>query len=187
MRIIGGQYKGRKFSGKIPSNIRPTTDNVRESIFNILANLIDFNDIILADIFAGTGMLGFEAISRGASSCYFFDNNFKSINLIQNIAKELKLNNETRKIVKGDAIKKIKTFKQDYHNLQFDLIFIDPPYKLTDFNELLIQINQLQLIKNNGVIVVEHSILKKLLLTKELKIEKSKIFGETQIDFVIKS
>lgn len=187
MRVIGGKYKGRRFKGQIPSNIRPTTDNVRESVFNILNNLISLDNIKVADIFAGTGMLGFEAISRGANICYFFDNNFKSISIIKKITLDLELLQEEFKIIKGDASKKIKNFKTDYPETEFDLIFIDPPYKIIDLNDLLNEINHQQLITSNGIIVLEHSSLKKIILPEGLTIKKSKNFGETQIEFIFKT
>ena len=86
MRIITGEYRGRRLESPIGYDVRPTTDKVKEAIFNLLMN--DIWDAVVVDLFAGTGNLGLEALSRGAKRCYFCDNSRESLNLIKvNIAK----------------------------------------------------------------------------------------------------
>lgn len=126
MRIVGGQYKGRvlnNFSGK---DVRPTSDMVRESLFNILQFKI--HGATFLDLFAGTGAMGIEALSRGAKSVTFNDANKNSINLI-------KSNLEKCKITDGVEVKNTDALVYlDVSNKQFDIIYIDPPYS-TDLGQ----------------------------------------------------
>ena len=93
MRIITGKYRGRKLETPFGNEIRPTSDKVKESIFNIL--MCDIEDAVCVDLFAGTGNLGLEALSRGASKCWFCDNERNSIDIIKRNIKYCKADNES--------------------------------------------------------------------------------------------
>ena len=105
MRVIGGRFGGRKIPSPKSETIRPTSDFVRESIFNILNNLIDFEDIVVCDIFAGTGALGLESLSRGASYAYFIEKNRMNANNIKTLMSDFGVEKEEYSIICNDAKK----------------------------------------------------------------------------------
>ncbi|HLP04840.1 MAG TPA: RsmD family RNA methyltransferase, partial [Paludibacter sp.] len=129
MRIVSGKFKGRRIV--VPGNItaRPTTDFAKESLFNVLNNLIDFEGIDVLDLFAGTGGISLEFVSRGCSSIISVEQNEKHCNFIRKITSELKINNLT--LVKTDVFKFISSC-----HTQFDMIFADPPYALEQLKDL---------------------------------------------------
>jgi len=179
MRIVSGKYRGRRYSGTIPSEIRPTTDNLRETIFNILANNISFESLTIADICAGTGFMGFEALSRGASKCYYFEKSRKSIELIYKIAASFKI--ENFEVIKGDAVKKLQSFSINNPDMRFDLIFFDPPYGSNQFNNIINVINENYLLVGGGLMVVEESVSTQILLPENFEKVSEKTFGATRI------
>ena len=151
MRIIGGNLKGRRFSvsKKFPS--RPTTDYAKEGLFNLLSNQLDLNDLKILDLCSGTGNIAFEFISRGASLVTCVDINHNCLRFIQESAKTLKIDNSI-KINKSDIYLFLKRNKLDY-----DLIFADPPYSYSFYEELIKQITEVDGFINNGIFVLEHS------------------------------
>lgn len=121
MRIISGKYKGHALVSFSASHIRPTTDRVKESLFNIWQS--DIEGARVLDLFSGTGSLGIEALSRGAKSVHFVDAHPKSIQILRQNIEKLKIN-EDHKIQTGDVFQFLKKYKEE----PFDLIFIDPPF-----------------------------------------------------------
>lgn len=149
MRIITGRAKGLRL--KTPKNFstRPTADRVKESLFSILSGLINFSEIkSVLDIFAGTGALGLESISRGANSATFIDTATTEI-ILDNVTRA-KFNNCT--ILRGDFEKILRRLSNQ--GLTFDLIFSDPPYARGLAQKSLNLITELNL--SNGLIIVEH-------------------------------
>ena len=145
MRIISGTLKSRIL--KTPSkksNVRPSTDRARESLFNILTNIFDFSDKIILDLYCGTGSLGIESVSRGASYCYFIDVDTKLIN--ENIS-NLNLA-AVSKIIRSDVL----LFLKLHLNSDIDIAFADPPYSYSKYKELLNAVSKLNL-----VFVLEHN------------------------------
>jgi 16S rRNA (guanine966-N2)-methyltransferase len=124
MRIISGKFGGRRINAKIPAGVRPTLDSARETIFNILNNLIDFEDIRVLDLFAGSGMLGFEALSRGARECYSIEKSRKTFAFIKKSAEELEIDKGSFHLINADATKFLNKLKEE--QIKFDLIFMDP-------------------------------------------------------------
>ncbi|MFC2131221.1 16S rRNA (guanine(966)-N(2))-methyltransferase RsmD [Bacteroidota bacterium] len=183
MRIISGLYKGRRYTGAIPAVVRPTTDNVREAIFNILANHIDFDDIIVADICAGTGFMGFEALSRGAAKCYSFEKSRKVIELIKKAASQIQIPNDKYQIISGDAEKKIKKLAKDSPELKFKLVFFDPPYDSSLFNPVIGELTQSTLIESGCIFIIEHSTKTRLILPGKWDVLTERIFGGTNVVF----
>ena len=150
MRIISGTYKGRRIS--TPSNItaRPTTDFAKEGLFNLLNNKIDFEDIDTLDLFAGTGSIGVEFISRGCSSNISVELNERHCAFIRKVCEELKIKNMS--LIKTDVFK----FLNSCHS-KFDVIFADPPYELKELVEIPDIIFDKQLLKPDGLFILEHS------------------------------
>lgn len=148
MRIITGAYKGRKLETPRGDEIRPTTDKVKEAIFNLLMQ--DIYDAVCVDLFTGTGNLGLEALSRGAKRCYFCDNARDSLNLARtNIQK---CGAADRAIVlAGDYSKCLSRIRE-----QADIFFLDPPYRAGLYETCLERIDTLDLLSQEGIIIAEH-------------------------------
>jgi 16S rRNA (guanine(966)-N(2))-methyltransferase RsmD len=179
MRITGGQKKGFYLASFKGLDIRPTSDKVRESIFNLLGQ--DAEGLYVLDLFAGTGSLGIEALSRGANQSIFIDNSFKSLKLIKNNLERCKF------VGQGLVIKKDLSMglprNRRFTQRPFDLIFIDPPYGREFIPPLLNRIIEMKLISENGTIITESQ--KKDNLPQKmngLTLRDTKRYGETKID-----
>ncbi len=151
MRIISGSYKGRELDGSNLKGTRPTMDRVKESLFGMIQN--EIKNCICLDLFAGSGSLGLEALSNGATICYFVDHNFDAIRTIQR--------NKTKLSVKEETIFLQQDYKQAlqyfYQNkVTFDLIFLDPPYQENLIQDCLDKIRQYDLLKDDGLIICEY-------------------------------
>lgn len=150
MRIISGIYKRRRFD--VPKNIkaRPTTDFARENLFNVLNNILDFEDIKALDLFAGTGAISFELLSRGAAQVVSVEKHATQFDFIRKVARELKDDNILP--VKGDVFKFIASSRE-----KFDFIFADPPYDLPELEKIPELIFKAGLLKEDGLFILEHS------------------------------
>ena len=151
MRVITGTARGRKL--KTPENydIRPTTDNVKESIFNIIQFDIEGRKVL--DLFAGTGQLGIECLSRGAESAVFVDQSREAVKIVKD---NLKSCGFSASVIQSDA----ETFLRGCG--KFDLIFIDPPYDSDIYDSVLKIINLVDILSDGGIIVCEARKEKKL-------------------------
>lgn len=150
MRIISGIYKGRRIS--VPGNLkaRPTTDFAKEGLFNLLNNQIDFEDIDVLDLFAGTGSIGFEFISRACNEVVAVEQNEMQCRFIRKTAIDLGINN--LHLLRTDVFKVIKQTGK-----QYDFIFADPPYELKSLAEIPDLVFNSKLLKEDGMLVLEHS------------------------------
>lgn len=150
MRVISGKARGTKISTIESNRTRPTLDRVKESLFNIIQN--DIKDTIILDLFAGSGALGIEALSRGARKAIFCDNNYEAIRIIKDNLEKTKLI-ENAIIINKDYTDCINHLSNNSE--QFDIVFLDPPYKLDiAINALKLIINN-NLLKNDGLIIIE--------------------------------
>ena len=150
MKIISGFLKGRTIQGFNIEGTRPTMDRVKESLFGIIQSYI--NDSTCLDLFAGSGNLGFEAISNGSKLCYFNDKNIKCINIIKKNINLFNIEKKT-KLLNLDYNKCINYLKEN--NIKLDVIFLDPPYKNTYLNEIIEKIVNYELLNEDGIIVCE--------------------------------
>lgn len=150
MRIIRGKYGRRRFD--VPSNItaRPTTDFARENIFNVLENLVDFEGARALDLFAGTGAISFEFLSRGCAEVVSVERAAVQSAFIKKVAREL--GDDNLRLVRGDALKFIATCSAG-----FDIIFADPPYDMPGFAEVPAAILSSAMVRSGTIVVVEHS------------------------------
>lgn len=150
MRIIRGKYGRRRFD--VPSNItaRPTTDFARENIFNVLENMLDFEGLEALDLFAGTGAISFEFLSRGCDKVTCVEKSSVQFAFIKKVKEQLK--DDNLMMVKGDVFRFVDTSAKKY-----DIIFADPPYDLPNFAEVPERILSSKMLKEDTVIVIEHS------------------------------
>lgn len=152
MRIITGKMKGLKLKTPAGFLTRPTSDRVKESLFSVLNGLVDFSEIdSVLDIFAGTGALGLESISRGARAATFID--FATTEIISENVRRARLESVTE-ILRGDFAKMLRALARQ--DRKFDLIFIDPPYKKNFLETALEIVAEKKLLNEDGLIVVEH-------------------------------
>ncbi|MDP5273394.1 16S rRNA (guanine(966)-N(2))-methyltransferase RsmD [Chengkuizengella sp. 2205SS18-9] len=151
MRVISGVSRGRKLKAVPGSHTRPTTDKVKEAIFSRIGPY--FSGGIVLDLFAGTGALGIEAISRGMDRGVFIDINPKSIEVIKENINAVSQTNQAE-IYRNDAKRALKVCAK--RELKFDLVFLDPPYKLEVTEEILQHMDSLSLFEKEAIVVVEH-------------------------------
>ena len=170
MRVISGKYKGKKLEGFTIDGTRPTMDRVKESIFGTIQNYVRNSTVL--DLFAGSGSLGIEALSNGASSCYFCDNGKEVIKILD---KNLDNINNSH-ILKKDYKDALKELKND--NVKFDLVFLDPPYKLNIINDSIKKILEYDLLNKNGLIICEYE---EELVECDLELFKEKKYGTTYV------
>lgn len=150
MRIISGIYKRRRFDVPKSFSARPTTDFAKENLFNVVNNLIDLEDADALDLFAGTGSISFELVSRGCKEVIAVEKNPAHAAFIQKVANELKT--DALYLVKGDAFRFLASAKPE----SFDFIFADPPYALTELPDIPRLVLEKGLLREGGVFIMEH-------------------------------
>lgn len=181
MRVITGKSKGNKLVAPKGLHTRPTSDKVKESIFNILGDIKE-NTLVL-DLFAGSGNVGIEFLSRGASKCYFIDNDMNSIKSIKENLERTRLTNQAF-VYKNTAERAINSLSS--RGIMFDYIFLDPPYEREILIPIIEKISNNNILDDKGIIIVEHE--SKLYLPENVKtfIKKdSRKYGGTTISFYI--
>ncbi len=175
MRIISGKYKSKHIQAPKKLPVRPTTGMAKEALFNILNNLFYFNEISVLDLFAGTGNISFEFVSRGTKNITSVDSFFGCIKFINKISQDL---NEDIHTVKSDVFKFLEKSKTSY-----DVIFADPPYhfETTSFEKIADLVFQNNIINKEGLLIIEHS--KHTNLSNHPKFSYSKKYGGNMFSF----
>jgi len=174
MRIISGEFKGRRINVPDSKFIRPTTDRVRETLFNLLNNRIDFENRKVLDIYAGSGSLGLECLSRGASEIHFVERNFQIYKNLQENINSLNAA-ENCKIYKMEAVK----YSQMFENLDYDLIIADPPFFKDDIYKVVENLVINKYFAEDGFMIIERSIQTKEKDINNFKVEPFKIIGDS--------
>lgn len=149
MRIIGGKYKGRRIVPPTGFKARPTTDFAREGLFNILNNRVDFEEVTVLDLFAGTGSISYEFASRGAREVHLTEIDLKHISGIRHIIKDMGFNNI--KAIHIDVRSYLKTC-----SVKYDIVFADPPYELPWLKEIPDLVTGSGILKEDGFFILEH-------------------------------
>jgi 16S rRNA (guanine966-N2)-methyltransferase len=178
VRLTGGELCGRLIAAPKGTSTRPTQDRVRESLFAILGNRI--NGAIVLDMFAGSGSLGFEALSRGADFCTFIEKSIKTSDLIEANAKALGVSDKCR-VITSDSVENQRLWKL---YAPFSLVFVDPPYSSGIYSAALETLLDAGVLKPLGIVIVERE--KSLLLPQimgNLKLKRSEKYGATFVDF----
>lgn len=174
MRIVSGKYKGRSINPPRNLRARPTTDFAKENLFNVLGNLIDFEECDVLDLFAGTGSISYEFASRGARSVTSVEINPVHYEFIRHTAKELGMENFYP--VKANVFRYIKSCPK-----QFDLIFSDAPYDLEGLDGIVSEVLAGDLLRKEGIFVFEHS--KKLDFSDHSEFWQLRSYGSVQFSF----
>ena len=181
MRIISGNFKGKKLFLPKDKNTRPLKDIVKESIFNLILhskkNNVNIENSLVLDLFSGTGSFGIECLSRGSKKVTFFENYDEAI-------KVLEKNLNSLKNVKNYEIYKQNFFSlEKYFNFKFDLIFVDPPYKEKKINEIIEKILEKKLLSQDGILIIHRHKKDNINITKKLKIIEDRTYGISRILF----
>lgn len=184
MRVISGKARGKKLISLEGLNTRPTLDRVKEALFNIIQFNVEEKDVL--DLFAGSGALGIEALSRGAKTSTFCDNSRDAIQVIKTNIENTKNENNSIVINKDYSLALNSLSKQ---NKIFDIIFLDPPYK-TDFGiKALEAIIALNILAEDGIIILETDDKKKekeIENIKGLKVFDERKYGKVMLIFIRK-
>ena len=175
MRIISGEKKGTRLFSLKKRKIRPTSDKVKGAIFNILSSVEDKK---ILDLFAGSGALGIEALSRGAEQVVFVDSSFASLDLVRKNLEKLGLKD------KGMLLKKdVLRFLKDKFEGRFDLILADPPYGKGLCQKILEILAEKDYLNADGILVIEHHKKEKIEKVENLILLQEKKYGDTVVSF----
>jgi 16S rRNA (guanine(966)-N(2))-methyltransferase RsmD len=177
MRIISGTLKGRRFSPPKSFSARPTTDIARESLFNVLNNRVDFEELSVLDLFGGTGSISYEFASRGCEEITTVEFNFKHFSFIKSMIKEFQLD-KAISVLKADVFKFLKKC-----SFKYDLVFADPPFDLKEFETIPDRFFENCLLKEDGVFILEHS--DKMSFEAHPHFSEVKKYGKVHFSFFI--
>jgi len=179
MRIITGKYKGRILKVIPDKGVRPATDRVKGTIFNMLQNRLRLINADVLDLFAGSGNLGFEALSRGAKRIVFVDDDDEVLEAVEANAEKLGCLDSCA-IIRSDAISFIEKKSEPY-----DLIFADPPYSYERTSEIPKLIFERKWLKKYGYLIIEHSKHTSFESLPIYLLNTQKEFGNTRVSFFI--
>ncbi len=180
MRIISGERRGLKLNSPNDLNTRPTSDRIKESIFNIMGYIDE--DAVVLDGFSGTGSIGIEFLSRGAKFAYLCERDRNSAKIVaENIAKAKY--EERTKLIQSDLIRNLKSFSDK--GIVFDYIYLDPPYNSVDlYEKALSHIAQYSLLSPNGIIILERQADVEIENIKLFVTKDARRYGATEILFL---
>lgn len=194
MRITGGNYKGKEISTIKGQEVRPTSSKVRESIFNIIqlsesGTVFYEGETTMLDLFAGSGIMGLEALSRGAKKAVFVEKNFRHAEIIKRNIEGLGLprqafsNDEMTTLIISDALKFLEKITE-----KFNFIFIDPPYAAGLYEPILKKMQENKILYKDGFIILEHASsmdIQEIIEKTEFQTYKSKTYGDTGITVLV--
>lgn len=182
MRVISGKARGTKLSSIESLSTRPTLDRVKESLFNIIQN--NLKGAVVLDLFAGSGQLGIEALSRGADKAYLCDINRDAVKMIKQNLEKTKLKDKAV-VINEDYKKALRTLNT---NEKFDIIFIDPPYKEDIAVDSIIDIIHESRLKENGIMIIEtdeiERDLREINKIENIKIIDQRKYGRASLIFI---
>jgi 16S rRNA (guanine(966)-N(2))-methyltransferase RsmD len=175
MNITGGKFNGRKITTVKSNDVRPTSSKVRASIFNMLNSLgFEFDGAIFLDLFAGSGIMGLEALSRGAKKSFFVEKNPNTYRVIKQNLTNFEAGYESFNM---DALKFLDKTPQ-----KFDVIFVDPPYKAGFYDDVISKVYANKLLSDNGILILETPL--EFELPNDISVIKEKVYGDTKIYFL---
>ena len=184
MRVISGKFKGKKILEPRDIKTRPLKDLTKESIFNIIEHSNKLNTNLkgseVLDLFSGVGSFGIECLSREAKKVFFVENYYRSLTILKkNIYNLTKTNNF--EIIEKDIYNK-NIFKE--FNTKFDIIFLDPPYREKNIENLFIRIKSAKILKDKGIIILHRHKKDKEKIPQSFKIVEEKKYGISKIFFI---
>ncbi len=184
IRIIGGKYRGRKL--KVPSgnDVRPSSDQLREGLFNMLSTLLNWENVIVLDLYAGSGALGVEALSRGAKKAIFIEASRKHISVLKQNIELVSPEQNRYELAQERAANWITRFALPE---QTCVIFIDPPFSRNEYDIILKKLAQHTSIRTGSLIVVESIQAKEIIFPENMMLLKHRRYGSVTLDILRKS
>jgi len=180
LRVISGSLRGKKLHAVRGMKVRPTADRLRESIFNIISSRV--HEAVVLDLFAGTGALGIEAISRGAESAVFIDNNQGALAVIARNIKSCAYGMRT-KVINWDISQNLNCIKSSLP--AFNLIFMDPPYRRDIIKPALLNLFHSSSLAKGAYVVIEHADAEPIPADLDAyKIDDQRKYGKTVVSFL---
>lgn len=176
MRIIGGLYRGRRFNPPSFFKSRPTTDFAKESLFNLIQNKIDLENKKVLDLFSGTGSITYEFMSRGCTYVMAVDISPKYLSYVEKTARILNADKKIVRTYKANVFSLLNKLELDY-----DLIFADPPYEIEKLDTLPDLIFGNDTLKQNAMIIIEHS--KKNDFSQHPRFQDKRTYGSVNFSF----
>tara|TARA_B100000035_G_C20936608_1_gene525495 strand:- start:19 stop:579 length:561 start_codon:yes stop_codon:yes gene_type:complete len=184
MRIISGNFKGKKLFLPKDKKTRPLKDIVKESIFNLIQHSkkinINIEKSLVLDLFSGTGSFGIECLSRGSKQVFFFESYAEATKILEKNLNSLK-KVKNYKIYKENLFNPLSLERN--FNFSFDIIFIDPPYKENRINEIIEKILEKQILNQNGILIIHRHKKDNINITEKLKIIEDRNYGISRIIF----
>ena len=177
MRIIGGQHRGKKLYSPESKTTRPTSDRVRESLFNILEHgyAVDWSKTSVLDLFAGTGAVGVEALSRGAKNATFVEQDKLALTALY----------KNTDPYQNKFIEETNVFDTYFSGgIKFDLVYIDPPYNQEIVEKVLMYLEKIGCLSLKSLVIFELDKTEKLLCPLPFSIHKEKVYGRTKLVFI---
>lgn len=183
IRIIAGEYRGRKL--KVPQgiDIRPSSDQLREGLFNILSALADFENMIFLDLYAGTGALGLEALSRGAKKVIFIEKSRKNMSVLKQNIESISPKQNCFELTQDSSVHWLSRFADPGHPC---IVFLDPPFSGNEYELILNKLTVLPSIRAESLIVVESNQTKEIFFPKALLLLKHRRYGSVTLDILRK-
>jgi 16S rRNA (guanine966-N2)-methyltransferase len=183
IRIIAGEYRGRKL--KVPQgiNIRPSSDQLREGLFNMLSVLIDFESMIFLDLYAGSGALGLEALSRGAKKVVFIEASRKNMSVLKKNIQSISPEQKCFELAQDSSAHWLSGFADPGHPC---IVFLDPPFSGNDYELILNKLTILPSIRAGSLIVVESNQAREILFPEALLLLKHSRYGSVTLDILRK-
>ena len=178
MRVISGSARGKQLTPVQGMDTRPTTDRVKESVFNILQMAVSGSEML--DLFAGTGQMGIEALSRGASHAVFCDAAPKALSVIRKNIEAARVADRAE-VIGGDFVSALRRL----HGRQFDIIFLDPPYGGKILNEALKSIESFDILRPDGIMVCESSVQDEIVCPDRFRIRKQYKYGAIRLTSLV--
>ena len=183
IRIIAGEYRGRKL--KVPQgvDIRPSSDQLREGLFNILSALVDYESMIFLDLYAGTGALGLEALSRGAKKVVFIEASRKNISVLKRNIESIATEQNCFEFAQDNSAHWLSGFADPGHPC---VVFLDPPFSGNDYELSLNKLTILPSIRAGSLIVVESTQAREIFFPEALLLLKHRRYGSVTLDILRK-
>ena len=177
MRVIAGIYKGRRLETVADNSVRPATDKVKGAIFNVLQSRVDWTNATVLDLYAGSGSIGIEALSRGAKKCIFVEKSRTAFQFLAANVKQLDADPTTH-VVYGDVDVFLKSIRST-----FTVVFADPPYALETLKDLPNKIFETGIVAHDGYLIIEHPTRFEFVPSSLWEVAVLKVYGNTSVSF----
>ena len=183
IRIIAGEFRGRKLKVPTGNDVRPTSDRVREALFNLLTSMLNWDNMTVLDLYAGSGALGLEALSRGAKKAIFVESSKIHVSIILKNILMLSLEQTKYELIRGRAESWIPNFADSERPC---LIFLDPPFSSDEYDLILKKLAILPAIRTGSLIVVESPSTREIMFAENMELLKNRRYGSITLDILRK-